>query len=225
MFKKVPVLRGFTEINNLYDIVTKIKGCYILGGYVRYMCSPTAVPKPAGDIDIYSDSEETFEALLKCFKEEYSLEVKHENDVSVTFSKVTEGKLQFTPTIQIIKPVAKGAVVAVGDIETILDNFDFSVVRIGLVSKTEAMADIDFLEDEEKSTLRLKNIHCPVSSMLRCMKYARKGYWMRAIETLKLFKDWEDRDDEYKVKLVELLEVEDPSQEEIDELEWLLRID
>ena len=123
----------------------------------------------------------------------------HENNISVTM------KLNGYPTLQLIKPVEEGAIVAVGEMEDILNNFDFTVVRCGLISSTEIMADIDFLKDEQKHILRIKNIHCPISSMLRCMKYSRKGYCIKPMEVLKLFADWDNRNDEYKERLYDFL--------------------
>jgi len=61
------------------------------------------------------------------------------------------------------------------------------------------------------------------------MKYSRKGYWLRPFECLKLFIDWTDRPDDYRVKLVEFLrkasENDGLTQAEVDELEAMMRID
>jgi hypothetical protein len=130
----------------------------------------------------------------------------------------------------------RGAIVTLGTMEEILENFDFTVVRAGILNSKEVMVDEDFENDEKHLYLRLKNIHCPISSLLRCCKYARKGYFMRPIEALKLFNDWTDRGDEYRSRMVELFGMsglgkkseDNPNgmaQEEIDELESLLRID
>jgi hypothetical protein len=140
------------------------------------------------------------------------------------------------PTPQIIKPVIEGKIVSVGTIEEILDNFDFTIVRAAIISPTEVMVDDDFENDETHGVLRLKNIHCPISSLLRCCKYARKGYFLRPIQALKLFQDWTQRGPDYQQRIVELFiesnkgkkSEENPdgmTQEEIDELETLLRID
>jgi hypothetical protein len=74
--------------------------------------------------------------------------------------------------------------------------------------------------------------------VFRLIKYTKRGYWVTPREVLKLFVDWENRDDEYRLKIVELFkksESFDPdapdeskgglSKEEIDELEELMRID
>jgi len=91
------------------------------------------------------------------------------------------------------------------------------------------MVDSDFPHDEKRRLLRFKNIHCPISSTLRCMKYSRKGYFLKPFEALKLFTDWDNRDDEYRTKLTAFLqktaEEGGLSRREIDELEAMMRID
>lgn len=225
-FEKVKVYRGFTEISRLFDLLPT-DNSFVCGGYVRYMCAPVMNPVPAGDVDIYSVNEDAYKQVLNVLEKQMGLYVKHENAVSHTFKNITDPQhpLFGSPTIQLIKPVKEGAVVAVGDMETILANFDFTVIRIGLLSDKFAIADADFIHDETKKLLRLKNVHCPLSSTLRCMKYAKKGYWLPTSQVLNLFIDWDNRDDEYKIKLMNFMAKNELTQKEIDELEALLRID
>jgi len=92
-----------------------------------------------------------------------------------------------------------------------------------------ALVDADFMHDEEKKILRIKNIHCPISSTLRCMKYARKGYWLPPMQCCRLFIDWEERDEEYREKIIEFLKKSDMGEgltkADIEEMEALMRID
>jgi len=91
-----------------------------------------------------------------------------------------------------------------------------------------ALVDADFNHDETKRILRLKNIHCPISSTLRCMKYAKKGYWLPSFQCMRLFLDWDSRNDEYREKLGEFFaqfEGDGLSKKEIGELEAMMRID
>ena len=82
-----------------------------------------------------------------------------------------------------------------------------------------------------KRRIVIKNIHCPISSTYRIIKYTRRGYWVNTPEILKLFVDWEDRDDEYKARLMDFFdrladgEAAEPTEQEIMEIERLLRID
>ena len=142
---------------------------------------------------------------------------------------------RFIPKPQIIKPVIEGKIVTMGSVEEILGNFDFTITRAAILNPTTCFVDEDFMEDENRHVLQLKNIHCPVSSLLRCLKYAKKGYWMRPSEALKLFNDWDDRGEDYKINLIELFRKSfakdadgkqiEMEKKEIDELERLLRID
>ncbi|MCK9596754.1 hypothetical protein M0R19_06180 [Candidatus Pacearchaeota archaeon] len=233
-FEQARVMRGFTEIKSLYEFLRNNfyeNKAFICGGYVRYMCSPRKKPEPASDVDIYVYDQEFFDPFKDRITSYFDLKLKHENEVSITYEGIldTERSLFACPPIQLIKPENKGAIVATGTMEEILENFDFTVIRAGLLNDTRALVDADFMHDEKLRLLRLKNIHCPVSSLLRCYKYARKGYFMRPIEALRLFSDWNNRDDEYRTKIIEFLTKSDSgnglTQEEVDELESLMRID
>lgn len=233
-FVNAPIIRGWFEILPLINIIKDNNlDSFIMGGYVRWMCSKHHDPTPAGDCDIYSQTEDSFNTFVKILKETHKLNVKHENDVSMTFAKVesSDHPLFACPIIQLIKPVKKGAIVATGSIEEILSNFDFTVIRCGVVSydPPTAMVDADFDNDEKKKLLRIKNIHCPISSTLRCMKYAKKGYWIPPMHVIPLFLDWERRDQGYRDKLVDYLSKANAgkglTQTQVDELESLLMVD
>ena len=226
-FIKMPIIRGISEIRHLLKILEGYKDvAFICGGYARYCAAPTASPIEATDVDIYCHDEETFSKLKEEFKE---LEIRHENDVSLTYKRPESGPYAYHVPVQLIKPILEGAIVARGTMETILSNFDFSIIRVGILSEEQVLADADFEHDEKHRLLRLKNIHCPISSTLRCMKYSRKGYYLRPFEGLKLFIDWSNRSDDYRFKLVAFLEKSDQdeglSKEEVEELEKLMRID
>jgi hypothetical protein len=230
-FEAVPLVRGFTEIEGLYNIITFIapNGAHILGGYARYCASPKIEPIPASDVDIYCHDEEVFQRVKYFFINTMKLTIKHENPMAISFRRPTDGPLKFCPPVQIIKPVLKGKVVAAGDLETILSNFDFTIIRAGLINKSFVLVDADFLHDEAHMFLRIKNIHCPISSTLRFIKYAHRGYFTRPMQVYKLFRDWEGRGNDYREKLAEFLEKSERgdgmTQEEIDQLEELMRID
>lgn len=236
-FTRVPLLRGFTEIKVLFELCEQF-GATICGGYARYAASPKPTDKVvrAGDVDLFPHNMEASAKLLEALKS-MGFTVQHENDVSITMHAPKEATaIRHMPTPQIIKPVVQGAIVTLGTVEEILANFDFTIVRAAIVSPTEVVVDTDFLEDETNNILRLVNIHCPISSTLRCCKYARKGYWMRPSEALKLFLDWNNRGEVYQSRMIELFtqshlgkrSADNPdgmTQADIDELESLLRVD
>lgn len=231
-FVRTPLLRGKHELEPILDEVYIRKGL-ICGGYVRYCASQRPDVVAATDVDIYPEDNEAFDALKEFLSKR--LEVKAENDMALTYKRATEGRLIALPPVQLIKPVIEGAIIATGKVEVILENFDFTVIRAGIVPhkefpyEYEALVDANFHHDEGQKILRILNIHCPISSTLRYMKYARKGYWARPMEVLKLFLDWDNRDDEYRNKLRDFLEKankgEGLSREEVDHLEAMMRID
>jgi len=229
-FIKLNVLRGFTEIKNLFNVIKK-EQAFLCGGYVRYMASPADKPTKAANLDIYSLDEKTYEKLKNEFQFKFKLETRHENEMAITYKKIEDAKHKFfsCPPIQLIKPVLEGRIVAIGNMETILENFDFTVIRCGLLSSKKILADADFEYDEKNKILRFKNIHCPISSTLRAVKYGKKGYWLPPFQATKLFMDWDDRSDKYKNTIVNRLtlmnEGVELTQEEIDELEKLMIID
>lgn len=228
MFVRLPIVRGFENARVLFELAQKHEAT-ICGGYARYCCSPLKdwkVIKPS-DCDIFGKTEAACKEIVVAL-ERLGYAVRHENAVSITMATANL-ELQHIPTPQIIKPVEQGHIVTAGTTEEILSNFDFSITRAAIISETECLVDELFEEDEKNGRLRLMNIHCPVSSLIRCCKYARKGYWLPPIEAIKLFRDWDDRTDEYRGRLIELFKEsegeEKLSQEDIDELEALLRID
>lgn len=237
-FKKVQLKRGFNEIKTFFELCQK-HNAVICGGYARYCASPLPTVKviAAGDVDIFPKSNDACDLILGALMV-MGFEKQHENHVSITLkpSKEKEDELECYPVPQIIKPVIEGKIVTLGTVEEILENFDFTIVRAAIISPEEVMVDEDFENDEKHKYLHLKNIHCPISSLLRCCKYARKGYFMRPAQALKLFIDWTNRGTEYQSRIIELFQEsskgkkseENPdgmTQEEIDELEALLRID
>lgn len=230
---QIPCQRGIFEIGPVFDLLDK-HGGRIIGGYARYACSTREKPVTAGDLDIFpvGATQEESEAVFKALSEALAaagLKVKHENNVSLSYEVQETGPFRNCPTIQLIKPVLEGAVVTRGTVEEILGSFDFTIVRVALnLDRKTATAWASFDVDEQKKRLRILNIHCPISSLLRVMKYGRKGYYMRPVESLKLFNDWEQRDQGYRARMNELFttgQMGNITQQKIDELEKLLRVD
>lgn len=228
----LPIMRGFSEIALLWELSQK-HNSMICGGYARYCLSQVAKPFHASDADLFPQSEEASAGIVEELKG-LGFKVKHENEISVTFSRREDHenpRWRVCPTIQIIKPVIQGAIVTVGPVRDVLDNFDFTIVRAAITSPLEGIADADFLEDDSSCKLRLKNIHCPISSLMRCVKYSKKGYWLGVRESVKLFLDWNERGPEYQEKLVDLVmkmkgpNGEEPSKADIEELEKLMNVD
>jgi len=232
-FETVRLVRGFSMIRPLWSVIQEVsdrskKECFICGGYARWCASPKYNPAIPKDLDIYCEDTKTFDILVS---ELYGLglRVEHDGDMALTFAHPTKGEFHTIPPIQVIKPMKKGAVVTDGGVINVLSNFDFTIVRAAISTPTQVLVDADFLHDEVSNVLRLKNIHCPVSSLLRCIKYTNKGYWLSPVESLKLFEDWMNRPQSYRDKITGLVTKltadGELSKKEIEELEALMRID
>lgn len=231
---QIPIRRGIFEITRLLDLRDKCGG-RIIGGYARWCCSERQSLHHANDVDIFpiaekegEDSQVIFDSWKAALAAE-GLKQKHENEVSISYEKPESGSFMACPVIQIIKPTLEGAIVTVGSVEEVLGNFDFTIVRVAInPDRLTATAWASFLQDDNKGLLRLLNIHCPISSLLRVCKYARKGYYCRPAEAMKLFFDWDARTPEYKSKMLGLFEkgnLGEISKQEIEELEKLLHVD
>lgn len=199
MFVETPIIRGFDVIAPLFDLLGS-RGV-ICGGYARFCASPTVAPPAADDVDVYCHQSEDYESLKEELCKHLSIAV--ESNRAVTFRPSNEGRLAFVPKVQLVKPVAKFRMVTVGSAQEVIDNFDFTVVRAAILNPATVLVDADFHADETARRLRLKNIHCPISSTLRCTKYVGRGYTLMPFDCLALFLDWDSRDAEYRRELVD----------------------
>lgn len=211
----IPILRGFPEISILFDIASAHRAV-IAGGYARFAASSAEKPVLASDVDFFFEDEAGYDGALAALLE-IGYVIRRSNPMCATLD--TASPILF-PSVQLIRPS-----VLKGNATEIIQHFDFSVSRVAIISPTEAIADEDFLKDEKSKRLRIKYVACPVSGILRCTKYVRKGYFLPPSEALKLLIDWESRDENYRSRIGELMNNPDITQEDIDELEAMLRID
>ena len=221
MYKKKLIVRGHPIVNYVFDNFMIPGWSYIAGSFARWAFSPLAHPVAPSDIDIFVWNMDVFGRLKA--RLDIKLKIRDDNPACITYLK--DDKHKALPPIQLIKPRHEGNVVTEGDVETILNNFDFTVARAAIVNKSEGLVGEEFDKHEQNKEICIKNIHCPVSSTYRILKYCKKGYNISTAELAKVFVDWENRDDAYKLRLLNLLQNSDLQQDEIDELEKLLRID
>lgn len=200
IFVRVPIVRGFDKVYPYWLLWNEI--AHFCGGYPRFCASPLVTPVEAGDFDVFPKDQEAYDRIVADCKR-MGLTIGWESSVAVTYQSAPAGRFKDCPDLQIVKPVNQGAIVAQGSVEDILNNFDFTVVRAAIVSPQECLVDLDFIQDEATKKLNIKNIHCPIGSTLRFMKYAKKGYKAQASDVLELFKDWDARSKEYKDSLLE----------------------
>ena len=219
------MIRGDSVVRQIAKIVGDSK-CFICGGFAKWACSPRKKPSVAGDIDLYSETEEEFEKICTKFRSS-GFKQKNESPAQRTFIDdrfmLFGGKIKLE--IQVIKPIKQGGVVLVGAIEEVLGNFDFTVSRVGIRLDGTVLMDEKFEEHEKARLLVIRAIHCPIAQVYRIGKYTRKGYFCSVSEVLKLFTDWDSRDLDYKVSLAKLIALSSPTEDEIEVLERFLHVD
>lgn len=223
-FTKLKIQRNQSLLKFLFENIIKEDG-FLCGGFARVCVSTNSDVIPSQDIDIYCKSKEAYESISKRLELNGYFE-KRKSETARTMEYSFSGNLP----IQLIVPLVEGSVVLSSEnVEIILKNFDFSIARVGISSETlkteEAICDGNFKEDDEKKLLNIKNIHCPIAQVYRVSKYMEKGFWLPLNQILKIFKDWDGRDQEYKEKITGFTEKSDPTKEEVQQLEKLLHID
>lgn len=232
IFIKIKLRRGFNLITSIFDTVQK-NDCMIMGGFARWCASPLDNPAPSSDVDIYPKRKGAFEEMLREL-ERLGFEHGWENDVSLLLKNPDDSKFKELPKIQLIKPIEQHRVITFGSEEEILSKFDFTITCVCILNKNECLVHESFEADEKDRRLIWNNIHCPVSSFFRAIKYIKKGYRIHPFELYKLFLDWDERDTEYKARIGNFLEAvsehnEDGSstltEEQIQEMEALLAFD
>jgi len=223
-YVRLPIQRNQELLKTFFENIIKDDG-FICGGFGRISVSKSKDLIPSGDIDIYTKGKDQFEAISKRLELAGYYEFR-KSETARTMHYSFKGALP----VQLIMPLNEGKVLLSSEnVEDILDNFDFSIARIAItkesLEKNEAIVDKDFEKDDAKKHLNIKNIHCPVAQVYRLSKYIEKGFWANIVQVVKILDDWSNRSDEYRIKIRETIMKEDPSQEEIQELEKLLHID
>jgi hypothetical protein len=235
-FVPVTIYRNFEFLQYIFKHIIQFDG-FICGGYARYCCAYPGENdkreiKVAGDLDVYCYSEESYLKIKERMTNNGYSAIK-ENDIAISM------KISFSgfPPIQLIKPFVADRVNTSGTLKQVLGNFDFSVARCGIFISNaihdsfelKAIADVNFEEDEKVNRLRIKHIHCPIAEFYRIAKYMNKGFNVSTLEIIKTLQDWEDRDDEYKIKIIatlkKMIDDGEVSDEEVNEMERLLHID
>lgn len=209
----------YSRLKELFDACSEYHGRFFLcGGWLRYFLNYYIKPnessgffsglparKPhriihANDVDFYCKDQETFDGIKKIFRYKMLFTRKFETQNAITYKKWST--LQ---PIQLIKPMVRDKIVTMGSLSEILRNFDFTVIRVGmdhdLFEQKKVLIDVDFERDELNHYIVIKNIHCPISSLQRVIKYCKKGYTIKEQELIKLFDDWDSRDAKYKKDL------------------------
>jgi hypothetical protein len=128
-------------------------------------------------------------------REGASEKVAHKPPVGqMAVSYVNEAIIGPEKNVQIVMPRRTAYITTeTKDVGELLSTLDFTVTRAAIISEDTALVDVHFEQDEQATTLRLRHIVCPISSVRRISKYVAKGYSCNMIEIVKLFAEWSDR--------------------------------
>jgi hypothetical protein len=178
-YKIYQVVRGFTEIENIYQSANK-RHAFIGGSYAAYMATPVNghIVTP-NDVDIFASSNRSFNNMcIDLLKQGFTHHTT--NDVVNSFSRCGLD-------VQLIRPNPKWQDFP----DDILNDFDLNVSRAILTSETEVYGDIE-IGSETGRVLMITN---PIKSMMRILKYHKRGIQFDEHEILKLFKVWMQLDE------------------------------
>lgn len=220
------------------DILDSIEGMgFIAGGYGSWYYDSRNSAEPS-DIDIFS-IENRFEYYPP--EEPDGVFVPESPIIDILLElgyeeeKELPNAIQYKPPrgdmlkVQYVKPFQNQWMKTFGTPNEVLEQFDFTVAMVALEKNGEYYYihyHEDFAKHNKKYRLYIKHINCPIAVAMRVTKYVKKGYYIGPKELIKLFIEWENRDDEYRTQLRDLLEKEgELSPEEWWDMERLLRID
>jgi uncharacterized protein YfbU (UPF0304 family) len=193
--------RDITRGKELVDLVFELTGGegFIAGGFARYCVSMRHEPVSPGDIDVFCGDEDAFDRIVARFRTHPKMVRKSATLIETKYEyRLQSGYHRNGYSIQLVKPTKILNMVSDGDYRRVLDNFDFTIAKCAVLPTGKALVHNDFDEHEGSNQLVITNIHCPISSAKRVIKYTRRGYDIQSKELLKLFDDFENRSPEWK---------------------------
>lgn len=203
--------RGLTEIRELLSLVNT-GGGFIGGGYARYCLSPLPKPSVPSDVDIFCKEVGAYQYLIDEIVRRGG-EVKFRTPNAVTLNPPSYWIS--CPTIQIISPT-----LMVGGPWELISKFDFTISIAALTWEGQGIAHLDFEDHEYKQALIVNNIQCPVGTMKRVLKYAKKGYKLSAHELLKFYSFWDGWAPNKKEELAKLINIPAPDRTPQDQEDY-----
>lgn len=195
------VFKAVQRDKHIVDLIFKLTGGqgFIAGGFARYCLSNNNEPIIPNDIDIFCGDIATFESVSTLFKRHPDIVRKSDSEIETKYEyRVAFGYHKDAYSIQLIKPAEIKNMVSDGDFVRVLDNFDFTIAKCAVLPDGRGIAHKDFDLHDSESKLVITNIHCPISSAKRVIKYCGKGFTVESKELLKLFRDYENRPQEWK---------------------------
>lgn len=222
----LPILREQETIDLIFSLTEGLG--FICGGFARYCISQSKIPIVPNDIDIFCETEEVYEKIASLFEKANNVKKGRKTKIETKYKIQLGNKTGFHQEyygVQLIKPTQIMNMISVGDVYTILDNFDFTIARCAILPDNKTVAHVSFMAHELMKTLVITNIHCPISSLKRVIKYCQKGYTVESFELLKLFIDYENRSTEWKKTIANGLGENQLNEEEIQKFLELMYFD
>lgn len=223
-------IRGITEIKKLLELTMR-HNSFISGGYARYCMSPAHNPIKPVDLDIFSSDMQNHKNIIAHFEQKYRfwnprfkedvlgraeqedddrddedkwLKGKTETEFAVSYALSHRDYPEFgaIDKIQFIKPSSKRT--TAGPLMDILNNFDFTICKVAILSPTVGVCHMGMREDEQARLLRiLGEIPNPIATFARITKYCKKGYNLSPMTLIKVLNAWRDADDNRQLESLE----------------------
>lgn len=176
---------------------------FICGSYAAFLTVKNDRNIYPSDIDIYFFEEKGYNTC-KQFLINCNYMILLDSSIATTFS-IPE---YYPGVLQIIKPKKLFNNDTSGNITNILEHFDFTVSRIGVINSTVGIADEDFFSHYESKELVIKHISCPLNCLIRIQKYLGKGFIIKPSEYVKILDNWADKEDIYKSAIKQFVGLE-----------------
>jgi hypothetical protein len=199
VWKKVSLKRGFEELQKFWPVIESMD-VVIAGGFARYCASEANPVADPGDLDIFTFTQDAFDALVGLIKA-CGVTKNNQTEMAITFNPGQSGLFATNRPIQVVRPVKD-----VSKPEDILVRFDISAVRAAILSPSEILIDRDFQSAERDKKIVFKNIISPISALYRLGKYSQKGYTASVLEILKILKVWDDLPEQDRKMMHDFLE-------------------
>jgi len=186
-YKLALIKRGGDSIIDLLLEIRKVtEGCFIAGGMARWMLSPQENPAPPGDIDLYFTNQLAFDRTVNCLLTQ-GFQIIADTTNAISFVTPNIVIYRDVMSIQAIKPTPERS----GSYANVLNNFDFTISQAAVMlindSELRGVVADSFFRDEAARVIQINKMYNPILTIMRFMKYSRKGYMIRnknLIETL-----------------------------------------
>jgi hypothetical protein len=164
------------QINSIFEGRLE-KGVWIAGGSVRGL----VFNEEYGDIDIFFDSEETYEEVKVILEGKGAVKIRQKeylDEYEYGGAKIQLSRYEYFPTLQ-----------------SVLDGFDFTITRFGCDTQLNTLFNQSDFRDVVDKTLRPAVFANPIIVFMRILKFKKKGYtpcegfWEELIKQLRCIDD------------------------------------